>query len=685
MTGFNPGKLTAKTNPHRNARCRAPEIFIAKDASPLKRQVQGTGILINDCFKRTSEIVLVLKSNPYSTKMKKILLNYLPPSDVYTPSASLSILKSFMVNNGFDTEVKYWNFLFAEVFPLEDNDETEAVILPFLSIINDQYNNSIGNNRAISLLQKLLPARGAKGNKYYINLLQGLKSQIYDIIHRELKKIDFSETLLFGISSKFHQWIPGMILSEEIKKISPGTKIIVGGFGSKEAALEAMRVSKYFDFATWGEGEYPLLELSKQLQDETNNFGLVPRLVYRNQNSITLSSLTQSDYLDFENYIIPDYDDYFDNYPEPDKKYKITIPINSTRACCWNKCKFCDYNRGYKYRARSPECIVREIEYITKRFEGACFTFVDNDIFVSPGHFEKLLDLIIESINRYNYDYEFWAEMIPNQQLNAGLLKKMQIAGFTQVFIGYDGISDSLLRKMNKGNNFSNNIFFVKYALKYGINPLVNIIKGVIDETEEDVQEGMNNLHFLRYFYNQKDISLAHDYATLVISRMTKYYSMISEEEKEKYNINKIAYLLPGHFSNHKGRFSLFRWEKGVVANSAEWDVLVEIEKYYTENKFSYKISKNNGIYNFTEYINNEEILNIDFEEPDYWDVLKIANQKVCTFTELHAAIKKLHPEISTERLKKILTELKGLYLVYCDNDLSNVITVIDVDGEFDL
>ena len=197
--------------------------------------MQGTGILINDCFKRTSEIVLVLKSNPYSTKMKKILLNYLPPSDVYTPSASLSILKSFMVSNGFDTEVKYWNFLFAEVFPLEDNDETEAVILPFLSIINDQYNNSIGNNRAISLLQKLLPARGAKGNKYYINLLQGLKSQIYDIIHRELKKIDFSETLLFGISSKFHQWIPGMILSEEIKKISEGkimqsfSKIIPSG------------------------------------------------------------------------------------------------------------------------------------------------------------------------------------------------------------------------------------------------------------------------------------------------------------------------------------------------------------------------------------------------------------------------------------------------------------------------
>jgi radical SAM superfamily enzyme YgiQ (UPF0313 family) len=634
---------------------------------------------------RSSEIVLVLKSNPYLTEMKKILLNYLPPSDVYTPSASLSILKSFMLSNGFDTEVKYWNFLFAEVLALENCDETEAVTLPFISILNDQNNNSTGNNRAISLLQKMLPAPKGNSNNYYRNLLHKTKSHIYDIIHKELKKIDFSETLLFGISSKFHQWIPGMILSEEIKKISPGTKIIVGGFGSKEAALEVMKINKYFDFATWGEGEYPLLELSKQLQDETNNFGLVPRLVYRNQNSISLSPLTQSNYLDFEKYIFPDYDDYFKNFPEPDKKYKITVPINSTRACCWNKCKFCDYNRGYKYRARSAECIVKEIEYITKKFESACFTFVDNDIFVSPEHFEKLLNLIIESINKYNYDYEFWAEMIPNQQLNAGLLKKMQIAGFTQVFIGYDGISDSLLRKMNKSNNFSNNIFFVKYALKYGINPLVNIIKGVIDETEEDVREGMNNLHFLRFFYNEKDISLTHDYATLVISNMTKYYSMISEEEKEKYDVNRIAYLLPDHFSNHNNRFCLFRWEKGVVANSAEWDVLVDIEKYYIENKFSYKISKNSGIYNFAEYVNNKEILNIDFEGPYYWDVLKTANQKVCTFSELYAALKKPYPEISKERLKKILRELRDLYLVYCNTDLSDVITVIDVDRVFGL
>lgn len=613
--------------------------------------------------------------------MKKILLNYLPPADIYTPAASLSILKSFMLQNDVDTEVKYWNFLFADVLPLEEIDEIEAQLLPFLSILNDKHHHSIGNKRAHTFLQKLLPENHDRDDDYYQNLLQQAKARIYEIIHQELRKIDFSEVLLFGISSKFYQWIPGMILSEEIKKIAPDTKIIVGGFGNKEAALEAMKVSPYFDFATWGEGEYPLLELAKQLQNESNDYEQVARLVYRRQNEITLSSLIKSDYLDFQNYIFPDYDDYFDQFPEPDEKYKITIPLNSTRACYWNKCKFCDYNRGYKYRARTPENIIEEIETITNRFENACFSFVDNDIFVSSGHFEKLLDLMIASIKKYNYDYEFWAEMIPNENLNAALLKKMQLAGFSQVFIGYDGISDTLLRKMNKSNNFSNNIFFVKYSLKYGIDPLVNIIKGAIDESKEDVQEGMNNLHFLRFFYADKEITFRHDYATLVLSRMTKYYAMISEEEREKYSKNKMCYLLPDHFSNHRDRFNLFRWEKPAVDNASAWDMHDDKEKFYVENKFSYQISKKGGGYHFAESLNGKEISTIDLEA-DYWDALKAANQNVCSFDELFGAVQKLHPEISRKRLKKIIRDLKEIYLLYCDTELSNVITVIDTDKE---
>ena len=93
---------------------------------------------------------------------------------------------------------------------------------------------------------------------------------------------------------------------------------------------------------------------------------------------------------------------------------------------------------------------------------------------------------------------------------NAQLMEKMAIAGFKNIFIGYDALSDSLLSKMNKSNNFSDNIFFVKHSLKNGISPIVNVIKHVPGENEEDVQECINNLHYLRFFYNNSIVSFSH-------------------------------------------------------------------------------------------------------------------------------------------------------------------------------
>ncbi len=611
--------------------------------------------------------------------MKKILLNYLPPADIYTPSASLSILKSFMLENNINTEIKYWNFLFNPILPFGESEETNEVIFPFISIINDIFNNEEGNTRIIDLFTKLSNTEGKTNSTEKHKELSIIKDNIVLIIKSELKKIDFNNILLVGFTSKFHQWIPAMVVSKAIKKIAPNTKIIIGGFGSKEAAMEVMKMNPYFDFATWGEGEYPLLELTKQLNNKTFDYNSVARLVFREQSQINISTTNRSRYLDFHNYTFPNFSDYFKNYPEPDKKYKIVIPINSSRACSWNKCKFCDYNSGYKFRVRSLENIIQEIEYIVKEYKSACFSFVDNDIFINESHFEKLLDLMIESRNNYNYDYEFWAEMIPNENLNAKLIKKMQAAGFTQVFIGYDGVSDSLLSKMHKSNNFSNNIFFVKFAQKYEIDPLVNIIIGLIDETEDDIQEGMDNLHFLRFFYNNGEDSLYHDYVTLVISRMSKYYSIISREETEKYIVNDLTYLLPAQFSNHEERFNLFSWKKKQISNHNKWSEMQEKEDYYSKNTYTYKLSNTNGILNYKEFLNENMIVDYDFKDNIYYNILKLVNNKVLKLDILYSQLQEQNNKTTQEELKKALIKLKSMHIIYCDKEFSNIIGVVDV------
>jgi len=609
----------------------------------------------------------------------KILLNCLPPADINTPSISLSALKAFMLNNGVETQIKYWNLLWPNMSDYIETEDSEIRLLPFLSMLNDKEENTKGNQRIISLLQKLQPSFKADNPNYYEEFLEETKDEIYEILDSELEKIDFSNLSLFGITAKYNQWIPGMILAEEIKKIAPHTKIVVGGFGSKDVAMEAMKLCPYFDFANWGEGEYPLLSLSEQVVSEKSKFDTVPRLIYREENKLSISSTQKSEYLDFENYIYPNYEDFISENTDIEDNEDINIPINTIRSCSWSKCKFCDFNKGYKLRARSPECVVREIEQLTKQYGFTTYSFVDSDTFINLKHFEKLLDLIIDLKYNNEKDYIFWAEIIPNYQFNARIMEKMAIAGFKNIFIGYDALSDSMLEKMNKSNSFSDNIFFVKYAIKNGISPFVNVIKHIPGETEDDIQECINNLHYLRFFYKDHIISFSHNYVNLVLSSMSKYYSILPDNIRENYNIDELSYLMPKQFSNSKERFHLFRYENSAPKNIREWENLSHIEEYYKENSFSYKTQENKGILYYTEYCNEEEIANMVFGEFEYALILKTIEGEIYSFKRLFDKLKETYSEITEKRIKEVLTNLKSSFLIYYKEDFINIVSVIEL------
>ena len=213
---------------------------------------------------------------------------------------------------------------------------------------------------------------------------------------------------------------------------------------------------------------------------------------------------------------------------------------------------------------------------------------------------------------------------------------------FKNIFIGYDALTDSLLGKMNKSNSFSDNIFFVKHSIKNGISPFVNVIRHVPGETETDVQESMNNLHYLRFFYNNSVVPFSHMYVNLVLSSMTKYYAIMPTEERAKYDADDLTYLMPESFSESENRFHLFRYERNVKSNAKEWEKLVETEEYYKTHTFSYKIQENNGVVYYTEYCNDTEIENIVFGETEYAYILKTLEGRICTFSELKENIKLL-------------------------------------------
>jgi len=582
-----------------------------------------------------------------------------------------------MNENNIETEIKYWNFLLSPMSDYSDSEDSEVRLLPFLSILNDRNKNEKGNKRILSFLQKLQPEFKTHGPDYYAEFLQNTKADIFGNIEKELAKIDFTEIKIFGISAKYNQWIPGILLAEAVKKTAPHVQVLVGGFGNARVAQEAMQICSYFDIATWGEGEYPLLHLHTELEKNTPDYSLVPRFMYRHHGQLKKSLSNKSEYLDFENYLFPDYSDFIKNYPHSDNKEHLSIPINTMRSCNWAKCKFCDFNHGYKLRMRSPKCIAKEIEQINQEYGLNTFSFVDSDTFGNLEHFNKLLDLIIELKLKTNADFVFWAEIIPNPQLTAEMMERMAIAGFKNIFIGYDGLSDPMLQKMNKSNSFSDNLFFVKQSIKNGLAPYVNVIKHLPDETEEDVQECIDNLHYTRFFYNDPIVSFSHNYVNLVLSSMSKYYTLLSEEERKNYDFDIMTYLLPDYFPNNENRFHLFRYENNRPVNSKEWDKLVEIEKYYKDNRFSYKVQENKGILYYTEYFNDEEIENIVFGEAEYGAVLKATQEQVLSFEKLFNEVSRTVNRLSKERLIEVLSHLKQAHLIYCNADFSNVVSLL--------
>ena len=611
----------------------------------------------------------------------------MPPADFRHPSAAFSILKSFLEHNAHSAEIIYWNFLLDKYIEREKEmvDLVEAprvALLPYYYIIAEKEKDEDALNRIIFYYQGLNPENLVWNSQNSLKLFRNIKTKIFKTISEVLNKIDFNNVLLWGISGKNFQWVPGIILAKEIKKINPDAKIVFGGFGGKDEAFEIMNLSKDIDFTIYGEGEYPLLELCNELEKGKRSFNKIPRFIYRDKNQIISSEIIHGVYLDMNNYIYPDYSDFKNSVPKKIKKDFLQYPINSIRACRWNRCRFCNYSMGYKYRERSPECIVKEIEYMSDKYDITAFNFVDNDIIGRDiKRFEHLLDLLIESSLKNEKIYTFWAQIIIHKNLEANIYKKMSLAGFKGLFAGYEAISDNILQKMDKNQRFADNILFLKYCMKYDLEPKANLIKGIPDETIHDVKESCDNMHFLRFYFHGKYKNFKHYQGNFALYKEAKYFKTVSDKEFSNYSLDTFCYYLPSKLVNKSSH--LFALMKNKLTNNQGWINFIQVENYYQKCEYSYKLLKNNNIIFYKEYLDKNEIDSILFDEPEYADVLISANNKVISFEELYKNMTEKYSYISANKIKKILSELKKKFLLYYNEDFSDIITIIDMEMIF--
>jgi ATP-dependent protease HslVU (ClpYQ) ATPase subunit len=70
----------------------------------------------------------------------------------------------------------------------------------------------------------------------------------------------------------------------------------------------------------------------------------------------------------------------------------------------------------------------------------------------------------------------------------------------------------------------------------------------------------------------------------------------------------------------------------------------------------------------------------LTFDQPEYWDVLKFANDEVVSLNKLQRKINEKYSDIDHSRLIEIIEELESSYLLYSSTDHSKMVSIIDTE-----
>lgn len=619
----------------------------------------------------------------------EILLNWFPPAFNRIPSPAMSILKGYLNQYGYETDVCYWNLILRDIIcsvvgceRSKEAGEFEA-LMPFLAILLEASGEKEKLEKLCIYYQSFHPQYfSLDKEQYYSETILDYGDKIVIRFNEVLQDLySRKKYKLVGVCTKLLQLVPANIFARISKLIAPEISIAAGGISNKREAIAMLENFKDYDYAIWGEGENPLHQLCRYLENEIS-IEEVPNLAYRNKDGVQCTGNLNRLFSDL-NITQPDYSDFF-NYCQVNKvdDLKVMVPIESSRGCHWNKCKFCFLTEGYRNRAKDNEAIVDEIVNAIERYGVYEFVFLDNDIIFNDfDKFNNLLDRLITLKDEYE-DFGIWNGEVVTKGLNAEIIKRMTLAGFKSIQIGYEAVSDSLLRKIHKKNTFSSNLMFIKWANQYNLNLQgLNIITDLLGEDDEDIISSIRNLHYLRFFLNGEVTK--HEIIPLQIMKSSRYYKILEEKsELHLWSDNLLYDLFPHSYIRPDNKFELMFFSS-IVSNPL-WKNFEKINCYYANTPFNYKLyAHGDCTVRYVESIGEKVISKLEFDRRNeyHWHILEYCNHEVRSIDEIFQYLGVTEGDAERQKLiRTALAELKAEYILYSNPEYSENISVINTD-----
>lgn len=286
---------------------------------------------------------------------------------------------------------------------------------------------------------------------HHVNVLDMRFGYKYKYLIKKLKKFnpDF-----IGITSTSVEYKKAYDLIEKLKRDK--FKVIIGGPHASVMLKKILEETKA-DYAIKREGEETIIDFLNK-PDKPKQ---VKGLIWRNKNGKIIENKDREKIHDLDKLPFPAFELF-----ELDKYMDKKLPIITSRGCPYH-CTYCSifFTMGHKFRARSPENVVDELEKWYKKgykyfsFNDDCFSF-------DMERAEKICDLILTRNLKIKWELR---NGIRINKITEKLLKKMKKSGCVYVAFGVESANQDVLNKMKKGITIEQAKKAILFADKVGI------------------------------------------------------------------------------------------------------------------------------------------------------------------------------------------------------------------------
>lgn len=278
--------------------------------------------------------------------------------------------------------------------------------------------------------------------------------------------------------------------ASQVKSSNSEAVVIMGGaFFDAANARFVLAEHPAVDIIVVGEAETTLTELMRHFHSHSlSALKNIPGIVWRRRNGAIVANKHREFIPDLDDLPFPDFSclplhSYLNN-----RNDLTVLPILGSRSCS-GQCVFCsERSRWGRYRHRSPENILLEMQHQTDKHKVDIFRFNDSVLNTSHARLERLCDLIIEA----RLDIQWVGNVRLSSRLTAPLLRKMHDAGCRVLWFGVESASPRILKKMKKGINIAIAPEIFRQAREAGIRVLTFWITDFPGEKLADIRETVN-------------------------------------------------------------------------------------------------------------------------------------------------------------------------------------------------